>query len=119
MAVPRILVAGVGNLFRSDDGFGPEVARRLWTLSWRQGGRVADYGIRGRPLAYDLLEPWEVLVLVDAVPDRGAPGTVTLVEITDSDLPAAPPVDAGGMDPATVLAAVTSLGGRLPPRTLL
>jgi hydrogenase maturation protease len=119
MAVPRILVAGVGNLFRSDDGFGPEVARRLSTLPWPDGVRVVDYGIRGLHLAYDLLEPWEVLVLVDAVPDRGAPGTVALVEITDSDLPAGAPVDAHGMDPATVLAAVTSLGGRLPPRTLL
>jgi hydrogenase maturation protease len=119
MDFPRILVAGVGNLFRCDDGFGPEVARRLSALPWPPGVRVIDYGIRGLHLAYDLLEPWEVLVLVDAVPDRGAPGTVALVEITGHDPPAGAPVDAHGMDPATVLATVTSLGGRLPPRTLL
>src|SRR5437764_13350491 len=113
MEFPRILVAGVGNLFRSDDGFGPEVARRLSALPRPHDVRVVDYGIRGLHLAYDLLEPWEVLVLVDAVPDRGAPGTVTLVEITNPELPAGAPVDAHGMDPATVLATVTSLGGRL------
>ena len=119
MGFPRILVAGVGNLFRSDDGFGPEVARRLSALPWPDGVRVVDYGIRGLHLAYDLLEPWDVLVLVDAVPDRGAPGAVALVEIASSDRLAGAPVDAHGMDPATVLATVTSLGGRLPPRTLL
>jgi hydrogenase maturation protease len=119
MSSPRILVAGIGNLFRSDDGFGPEVARRLSALSWPDGVRVVDYGIRGLHLAYDLLEPWEVLLLVDAVPDRGAPGTVSLIEIEVDDPPAGAPVDAHGMDPVTVLATVTALGGRLPPRTLL
>ena len=49
-----MLVAGIGNVFRTDDGFGPEVARRLSALTWPDGVRVVDYGIRGLHLAYDL-----------------------------------------------------------------
>jgi hydrogenase maturation protease len=115
----RILVAGIGNVFRSDDGFGPEVARRLAGLSWPDGVRVVDYGIRGLHLAYDLLDPWDALVLVDALPDRGAVGGVVLIEITDELVGPGAQVDAHGMDPATVLATLSALGGRLPERTLL
>jgi hydrogenase maturation protease len=115
----RILVAGVGNVFRSDDGFGSEVARRLAGLPWPAGVRVVDYGIRGLHLAYDLLDGWDVLVLVDAVPDRGAVGSVAVLAIGPDDVPPEAPVDAHGMDPATVLAALARLGGRLPPRTFL
>jgi len=114
----RVLVAGIGNVFRSDDGFGPEVARRLAGLPWPDGVRVVDYGIRGLHLAYDLLEPWDALVLVDALPDRGAVGSVVVVEIGD-DQPGGAALDAHGMDPATVLASLAVLGGRLPLRTLL
>ncbi len=120
----RVLVAGIGNVFASDDGFGPEVARRLAGLAWPAGVRVVDYGIRGLHLAYDLLDPWDVLVLVDALPDRGEVGSVALVEIGAEDVGRPSPVDgtgidAHGMDPATVLAGLAALGGRLPPRTLL
>jgi hydrogenase maturation protease len=116
----RVLVAGIGNVFRTDDGFGCEVARRLAVDPWPDGVRVVDYGIRGLHLAYDLLDPWDALVLVDALPDRGAVGTVVLLEIdgngvVDGDAG----VDPHGMDPATVLATLSALGGRLPPRTLL
>jgi hydrogenase maturation protease len=117
-AAARVLVAGIGNVFRTDDGFGPEVARRLAGLPWPDGVRVVDYGIRGMHLAYDLLDPWDTVVLVDAVPDRGAAGTVALVEIP-ADAGGRRSVDAHGMDPATVLATLTALGGRLPERTLL
>jgi hydrogenase maturation protease len=119
----RILVAGIGNVFRSDDGFGCEVARRLAGQPWPDGVRVVDYGIRGMHLAYDLLDPWDSLVLIDAVPDRGEPGTVVLVEIAEDDVASGrgdgPVVDAHGMDPATVLAGLAALGGRLPARTFL
>jgi hydrogenase maturation protease len=116
----RVLVAGMGNVFATDDGFGPEVARRLSGRPVPDGVQVVDYGIRGLHLAYDLLDPWDALVLVDALPDRGAVGTVVLLEIdgngvVDGDAG----VDAHGMDPATVLATLSALGGRLPPRTLL
>jgi hydrogenase maturation protease len=115
----RVLVAGIGNVFASDDGFGPEVARRLSGTPLPDGVRVVDYGIRGLHLAYDLLETWDALVLVDALPDRGAVGSVTVLEIDGEHVRGDAGVDAHGMDPATVLAGLAALGGRLPPRTLL
>ena len=119
MGSPRVLVAGIGNVFHSDDGFGSEVARRLAALPWPDGVRIVDYGIRGLHLAYDLLEPWDALVMVDALPDRGRVGSVTALSIGPHDVGDGARVDAHGMDPATVLASLTALGGRLPPRTLL
>ena len=116
---PRVLVAGIGNVFAGDDGFGPEVARRLSGRAGPAGVRVVDYGIRGLHLAYDLLEPWDALVLVDAVPDRGAVGSVAVLEVNPGDVRAGAQLDAHGMDPATVLATLGALGGQLPPRTLL
>jgi hydrogenase maturation protease len=117
---PRILIAGIGNVFRTDDGFGCEVARRLASRPWPDGVRVVDYGIRGLHLAYDLLDPWDALVVVDALPGRDAVGGVVVLEIGDDHVGAGGgQVDAHGMDPATVLATLAALGGRLPPRTLL
>lgn len=113
----RVLVAGIGNIFRTDDGFGPAVVARLGDLPG--GVRVVDYGIRGLHLAYDLLPGWDVLVLVDALPDRGAPGEVSVLRIGPGDIAGGGALDAHGMDPATVLSTVDSLGGRLPGRTLL
>jgi hydrogenase maturation protease len=118
-AARRVLVAGIGNVFRTDDGFGSEVARRLGGLPWPDCVRVVDYGIRGLHLAYDLLEGWDALVLVDAVPDRGAVGSVAVLAIGPDDVGSGAAIDAHGMDPATVLAALDRLGGRLPPRTFL
>jgi hydrogenase maturation protease len=116
---PRILVAGIGNVFRTDDGFGSEVARRLAAEVWPGGVRVTDYGIRGLHLAYDLLEPWDVVLLVDALPDRGAVGSVTVIDVGPDDVAPGGQVDAHGMDPATVLASLAALGGSLPARTLV
>ena len=115
----RVLVAGIGNVFRTDDGFGSEVARRLAALPWPDGVRVVDYGIRGMHLAYDLLDPWDALVLVDALPGGDGVGTVEVLEIGAEHLGTGGQVDAHGMDPATVLANLAALGGRLPPSTLL
>jgi hydrogenase maturation protease len=115
----RVLVAGIGNVFRTDDGFGSEVARQLAALPWPDGVRVVDYGIRGMHLAYDLLDPWDALILVDALPGTGDAGTVVVLEIGADDVGAGGQVDAHGMDPATVLANLAALGGRPPPRTLL
>ena len=115
----RVLVAGIGNVFRSDDGFGCEVVRRLAAQTWADGVRIVDYGIRGLHLAYDLLEPWDAVVLVDALPDRGAVGSVVVVEVGRDDIGTGAQVDAHGMDPATVLASLAALGGSLPPRVLV
>src|SRR3974390_361302 len=72
----RILVAGIGNIFLGDDGFGSEVVRNADFARDNPSVRIIDYGIRGMHLAHDLLEEWDTLVLVDAVPSRGNPGTL-------------------------------------------
>jgi hydrogenase maturation protease len=110
----RVLVAGVGNLFLGDDGFGPEVVRRLAEQGTLPPGvRVVDYGIRGLHLAYDLLDTVDVLVLVDALAAEGAPGQVVVLEVAAGDLGRGE-FDAHGMDPVAMLAGVTRLGGKLP-----
>ena len=80
VAVTRVLVAGIGNIFLGDDGFGVEVASRLAARPLPDGVRVEDFGIRGVHLAYELLDGYDVLVLVDAVPIGEAPGTVAVIE---------------------------------------
>jgi hydrogenase maturation protease len=119
VAAPRVLVAGIGNVFRTDDGFGSAVVRRLAADPWPDAVRVTDYGIRGLHLAYDLLEPWEAVVLVDALPDGGAVGSVVVIDVGPEDVGSGSQVDAHGMDPATVLASLAALGGSLPPRTVV
>ena len=110
-----VLVAGIGNLFLSDDGFGPEVVRQLGTADdLPPNVKVVDYGIRGMHLAYDLLDGYAALVLVDALPGEGAPGEITVLEVSDEDLGSAD-FDPHGMAPVAVLASVHQLGGRLPP----
>ena len=109
----RMLVAGIGNLFLGDDGFGPEVVRRLADQPLPPGVRVVDYGIRGMHLAYDLLDPCEALVLVDALPGGGAPGEVVVFEIGPDDLGGGA-FDPHGMSPVAMLAGVARLGGTLP-----
>ena len=69
----RILVAGIGNIFLGDDGFGSEVVRHVPVRQDDSGVRVVDYGIGGMHLAYDLLDDWDALVLVDAVPESRQP----------------------------------------------
>ncbi|MFZ0833319.1 MAG: hydrogenase maturation protease [Mycobacterium sp.] len=114
----RILVAGIGNIFLGDDGFGPEVIRRARERLADTGARVEDYGIRGMHLAYDLLESWDALVLVDAVPGHGSPGTLHVFEADHESLLTTPVLDAHSMDPAAVFASLAALGGR-PPYTVV
>lgn len=121
----RVLVACVGNIFFGDDGFGVEVARRLAGCALPKGVRVVDFGIRGVELAYSLLDGCDTLVLVDAVPRGGAPGTLYVIEVTEqrSDGSAGPEsgagmVDAHSMDPMKVLAFAWRLGAR-PGRVLI
>jgi hydrogenase maturation protease len=115
----RALVAGVGNLFFGDDGFGVEVARRLAAAPalLPAGVAVEDFGIRGLHLAYRLLEPLELLVVADLVARGGPPGTLYVLE---PDLEADPTsvADGHGMNLPAVFAAVRAMGGVLP-RVLL
>lgn len=82
------------------------------------GVRVVDYGIRGMHLAYDLLDAWDALVLIDAVPNRGAPGTVEVFRAAPEDADTAQ-LDAHAMTPAAVFAGVRALGGVLPPTVVV
>jgi hydrogenase maturation protease len=109
----RVLVAGIGNIFQSDDAFGVEVVRRLADASMGERVRVEDFGIRGVHLAYELLEGYSHLVLIDAVPMGEAPGTVALIEPLAREAGAVPIVDAHTMNPDVVLQTLAGLGGRL------
>jgi hydrogenase maturation protease len=114
----RILVAGIGNIFLGDDGFGPEVMRHVVVRAHDapdDAVRLVDYGIRGMHLAYDLLEEWRALVLVDALPDRGAPGALHVFEADHETLSPTAGLEAHSMDPAAVFATLTALGGTAPP----
>ncbi|MEV5147721.1 hydrogenase maturation protease [Streptomyces sp. NPDC052727] len=114
---PRLLVAGVGNIFLADDAFGPEVIRALEQRPLPPGARVHDYGIRGLDLAYDLLSGCATAVLVDAAPRGHRPGTLSLIEAEPPD--GTVPPEAHGMDPAKVLALATHLGDEPLPRVLV
>lgn len=109
-----VLIAGIGNLFLTDDGFGSEVARRLTAAPLPEGVKVVDYGIRGMHLAYDLLDGYDALVVVDALPGSGAAGDLTIMQVGPDDLGEGD-FDAHGMAPVAVLASLGQLGGTLPP----
>jgi hydrogenase maturation protease len=114
----RVLVAGVGNIFFSDDGFGPEVARRMASDPMPDGVKVVDFGIRGVHLAYELLDGYDVAILVDAMPSGEPPGTISVLqpEIGDGgppDVPRVASVDAHSMEPESVLALVAEMGGQV------
>jgi len=110
----QVLVAGIGNVFLTDDGFGSEVARRLAACRLPDRVRVVDYGIRGMHLAYDLLDGYAGLVVIDALPGGGPPGELAVVEVGPDDLGEGE-LDAHGMAPVAVLASLGQLGGSLPP----
>lgn len=116
----RLLVAGVGNIFLADDAFGPEVMRALQDRPLPTAVRARDFGIRGLDLAYELLDGYDVAVLVDTAARGHRPGTLTLVEPEPPDGTAsgAPP-EAHGMDPAKVLALAAHLGDGPLPRVLV
>ncbi|MGQ0625283.1 MAG: hydrogenase maturation protease [Sporichthyaceae bacterium] len=116
----RMLVAGIGNIFLTDDGFGSEVLRRMAGTAAPPDVHLLDVGIRGVHLAYQLLEGYQVLVVVDAAQRGHAPGTLTLVEVDQAQVAdnaaeivdgQAPLLDAHGLDPGAILAMLGSLGG--------
>jgi hydrogenase maturation protease len=113
----RILVAGVGNVFLGDDGFGVEVVRRLAGRELPEGVEVVDFGIRGLDLAYALQEEYELVVFVDATPRGQEPGTVYLIEPEIEDDGEAT-LDTHGMDPVKVIKLSRALGAP-PARTLV
>ena len=104
----KTLVAGCGNIFLGDDGFGVEVARRLSTRPLPEGVKVTDFGIRGVHLAFELLEGYDTAILVDATPRGETPGTITVLEPEVDG--AAMLIDAHGLAPHQVLELLSSLG---------
>lgn len=117
----RVLVAGLGNIFLGDDGFGVEVARRLASQRLPEWVTLADFGIRGVHLAYELLDDkYATTILIDATPRGERPGTVSLIEpdLAAKRSPQASTADAHGMDPERVFEWVLRLGGK-PGRVLL
>jgi len=110
MSAPRILIAGIGNLFMGDDAFGCEVARRLAQRSLPEGVRVVDFGIRSLDLTYAMLDGYDAVILVDAAPRGQAPGTLYVIEPQSVEGQNVT-LDAHGMDPVKVLEAVAALGG--------
>ncbi len=115
MTAPRLLVAGVGNVFFGDDGFGVEVVRRLAGRPMPETVRVVDFGIRGFDLACALTDGYAAAVLIDAVRRGGAPGTLYVIEPGDAESsgPVAAP-DPHGLHPAAVLSLAATMGDVCP-----
>jgi hydrogenase maturation protease len=112
---PSILVAGIGNIFLGDDGFGVEVVRRLLIQGLPAGVRVVDFGIRGFDLAYALQDGYETTILIDAYPHNRQPGTVSLIEpdlgqLRECDQPF---VETHGMNPLNVLRMAAAMNGNI------
>jgi hydrogenase maturation protease len=112
---PRILVAGIGNIFLGDDAFGVHVAQELMRLRFPDGIRVNDFGIRGLDLVYALLDGYDLAILIDAVPRGEAPGTLYVIEpeLPDETAQQSLIVQGHSMDPVKVLTLVRSMGGKL------
>ena len=108
----RVLVAGIGNIFLGDDGFGVEVAGRLAKLELPDWVAVGDYGISGLHLAYDLADGVEMAILVDAAPRGGEPGTVYVIEPGPAQ-GSTTFFDGHGMQPDVVLSMLGSLGAHV------
>lgn len=107
-----ILIAGVGNIFLSDDGFGVAVAGRLQGEPMPDGVKLADFGIRAVHLAYELLNGYDGLILIDAVSRGEAPGTVYVIE-PDLGGEADAAMDAHSMSPDTVFSLLKGLGAEV------
>jgi hydrogenase maturation protease len=119
----RILIACVGNIFLGDDAFGVEVARSLSLRTLPEDVRVVDFGIRGLDLTYALLDDYEAVILVDATPRGGPPGTLYVIEPDVNSLINEAEgdglvVETHGMSPVKVLRAAAAMGG-LVERVLL
>ncbi|MFF4229227.1 hydrogenase maturation protease [Streptomyces sp. NPDC001820] len=121
----RTLVAGVGNIFLGDDGFGVETVRRLAAHQMPEHVEVVDFGVRGVHLAYQLLDGYDTLILVDATARGGDPGDLYLIEAgtIGGVEPQGAVVDGHHMSPDAVLALLGTLcdgtGGTPPRRTLV
>lgn len=106
-----ILIAGIGNIFLSDDAFGVEVARKLASRVWPRGVRAVDFGIRGFDLAFALLDGVDLTIFIDTVARGERPGTLYLIEPETTGVRA--DMDAHTMSPQAVLQLVKTMGGEI------
>lgn len=110
----QILVAGVGNTWLADDGFGSAVVKRLAELELPEGVTVLDFGTGGLDLAYEVMRGYDALLLVDVSRQGGEPGTLYVIDPADDEIK---PIDDGevvnphAMDPRTVLRFIKTVGG--------
>jgi hydrogenase maturation protease len=112
---PRVLIAGIGNIFHGDDAFGVMVAQRLMNSAPIAGAEVRDFGIRGIDLVFAFLNGWELVILVDAVPRRSEPGTICVIEPDPGHLEddgAIEQIDGHDLDPWQVLRQAARMGAK-------
>lgn len=117
MSEPSVLIAGIGNIFHGDDGFGVAVAQKLAEAPLPAHVRVMEIGIRSVDLAFALLENPDLVILIDATQRAGAPGTLYTIEIEPANVPdvrnGGPIVNSHAFDPVRVLAFAKSMGAEL------
>ncbi len=110
----RVLVAGIGNTWMADDGFGAHVAKRLAERGVPEQVTVFDFGTGGLDLAYEVMQGYDALVLVDTAREGGEAGALYLIEPDPDEIK---PIEDGevvsphGMDPKTVLRFVKTVNG--------
>jgi hydrogenase maturation protease len=111
----QVLVAGIGNAWLRDDGFGGEVAKVLSERELPQGVQVMDFGSGGLDLAYEVMRGYDALILVDVSRQGNSPGTLYVMEAREDDVEGqiedGQMLDPHGMDPQTVLRFVKYVGG--------
>jgi hydrogenase maturation protease len=112
----RILIAGIGNVFLGDDGFGVALVDRLARRELPGGVEAVDFGIRGLDLAFAMQDGYDAVVLLDATPRGEPPGTLYVIEVDDEQGQST--LDAHGMDPVRVLGLARALGS-VPPRAFV
>jgi hydrogenase maturation protease len=112
----RILVAGIGNVFLGDDGFGVALIDRLARRALPPGVDARDFGVRGMDLAFAMQDGYDAVVMLDATPRGQPPGTLYVIEVDTAE--AEPALETHGMDPVKVVGLVRMLGGT-PPRTFV
>ena len=111
----KVLVAGIGNAWMRDDGFGGKVAERLSARELPEGAVVFDFGTGALDLAYEVMRGYDELILVDISRQGGEPGTLYVIDVEPDDVPAeiedGETLDPHSMDPMTMLRFVRAIGG--------
>jgi hydrogenase maturation protease len=112
----QVLIAGIGNAWQRDDGFGSEVARRIEGRELPDGVAVIDFGTGGLDLAYQVMYGYDGLLMIDVSRQGGSPGTLYVMEVDEDEVPGGSVEDGEvlnphAMDPETVLRFIKITGG--------